>query len=209
VCRGRLYLSGLVRDLSCPEDGRLDMAGRRTRSRTVLQALLTRCVLLQTHVPSSSQTPSSSSPPLQRTHSPSPPPAIPSHLTPTKDKRRISFISYNDLLLSVPTTVTPLGDITSGNLSPEHLPGTVSPTVPTRSPVVSSSNLNSTAREVEHKPSWDAGLGARGLGLGEGEWQREGLGKGLEQRLEDLVREDSGHSPRGSTSTPPLSRERS
>ncbi|ORY20674.1 hypothetical protein BCR39DRAFT_555005 [Naematelia encephala] len=107
-------------------------------------------------------------------------PAIPSHLTPTKDKRRISFISYNDLLLSVPTTVTPLGDITSGNLSPEHLPGTISPN--TRSPVLPS------AGPADHKPR------PAGLGLGEGEWSREGLGKGLEQRLEDLVQTDSNGS---------------
>lgn len=82
----------------------------------------------------------------------------------------------------------------------------MSPTVPTRSPVVSSNNVNNQAREVEHKPSWDAAQGSRGLGLGEGEWQREGLGKGLEQRLEDLVREDSGHSPLASSSTPAVGR---
>ncbi|KAK1927988.1 hypothetical protein DB88DRAFT_60503 [Papiliotrema laurentii] len=148
--------------------------------------------------------------PVQPAHVPSPPPAIPSHLTPTKDKRRISFISYNDLLLSVPTTVTPLGEITSGALSPDHLPGTVSPTVPTRSPVIPSACHGSAqipnitgSKDAEHQATWEVGGGARpgGLGLGEGEWEREGLGKGLEQRLEDLVREDSARSPAGS---PPL-----
>jgi len=103
-----------------------------------------------------------------------PAPAIPSHLTPTKDKRRISFVSYNDLLLSVPTTVTSLNEITSGNLSPDHLPGTVSPTVPvTRSPALAAS------------ATIPASLSA--LAPVEGEWSREGLGRGLEQRLEGLI----------------------
>ena len=119
---------------------------------------------------------------------PSPPPALPSHLSPSKEKRRVSFVSYNDLLLSVPTSVTPLGDITSGNLSPDHLPGTISPNLSARNSVtlLSSSGLP----VVEHRPSWDAGASGRGpngLGLGEGEWERQGLGRGLEQRLEHLV----------------------
>ena len=118
-----------------------------------------------------------------------PTPSFQPHLTPSKDKRRISFISYNDLLLSVPTSVTPLEDITSGTLSPDHLPGTVSPQVTMgRSPVIPSSSsptaaLSPLPSSVEHRPSIP-----RGLGL-EGEWEREGLGKGLEQRLEDLVKD--------------------
>lgn len=106
---------------------------------------------------------------------------------------QISFISYNDLLLSIPTTVTPLGDITSGTMSPDHLPGTISPNMSTRSPVVPPPVLAGPASlsPVEHKSSssWDSGAAGRGsgLGLGEGEWERQGLGRGLEQRLEDLV----------------------
>ena len=110
------------------------------------------------------------------------PSAVPSHLTPSKDKRRISFISYNDLLLSVPTTVTHLGEITSGQLSPEHLPGTVSPNI-SRSPAPPSINpLSSTAGDSSSSVPQVDGDGGAG-----GEWSREGLGKGLEQRLEDLV----------------------
>ncbi|OCF33265.1 hypothetical protein I317_04803 [Kwoniella heveanensis CBS 569] len=152
----------------------------------------------------------------------SPPAAIPSHLSPNKSKHRISYLSYNDLLLSVPTQVTSLEDITSGNLSPDHLPGTVSPSMSTRSPVIGSpSNILPGGQGHTHSPSlaamsastpptlggavgapaaghtiqprasWDAGNagGGRlgGLGFGEGEWQREGLGKGLEQRLEEVA----------------------
>lgn len=105
------------------------------------------------------------------------PTAIPSHLNnTTKEKRRISFISYNDLLLSVPTTVTSLNEITSGNLSPDHLPGTISPNVTSRSPVIAAS-ASPVGSHTEHMSP---------LG-GHGEWSREGLGKGLEQRLEDLI----------------------
>jgi hypothetical protein len=142
----------------------------------------------------------SSVPPAMPGNATHPAPAVPSHLTSSKDKRRISFISYNDLLLSVPTTVTHLGEITSGQLSPEHLPGTVSPNIGTRSPVVppinptglgaAGSDSTSSIPQVEHKQSWDSTTASRaGLGFasGEGEWSREGLGTGLEQRLEDLV----------------------
>lgn len=115
---------------------------------------------------------------------PSAPTPLPSHLSPSKsqDKRRISFISYNDLLLSVPTTVTNLGEITSGNLSPDHLPGTVSPSVPSRSPAVSQSPVSLSTLAPPSVPS---------SSVPEAEWSREGLGRGLEQRLEDLVAQDN------------------
>ncbi|WVR05773.1 hypothetical protein IAU60_002798 [Kwoniella sp. DSM 27419] len=156
-----------------------------------------------------------------------PPAAIPSHLSPNKNKHRISYLSANDLLLSVPTQVTSLEDITSGHLSPDHLPGTVSPSMPTHSPVIGSpvrsvsgaasspavpgltgmsgsmpaqtpppSGLGAGPgqKALHPRSSWDANMSASsgqsrlgGLGLGEGEWQREGLGKGLEQRLEEVA----------------------
>ncbi|ORX34258.1 hypothetical protein BD324DRAFT_653526 [Kockovaella imperatae] len=151
--------------------------------------------------------------------------------TANKDKRRISYISYNDLLLSVPTTVTPLADITSGNLSPDHLPGTISPSVsalspglgasvsggiagaatvsPSQTPTPGTGNLGTLGSstgsihtgvhetgvlgESRMSGSWDAGTpGSRmGLGLGDGEWGRQGLGGGLEQRLEGYASEES------------------
>ncbi|WVQ97174.1 hypothetical protein IAU59_004284 [Kwoniella sp. CBS 9459] len=149
----------------------------------------------------------------------SPPAAIPPHLSPNKSKHRISYLSYNDLLLSVPTQVTSLEDITSGNLSPDHLPGTVSPSMSSRSPVIGSpsnilagqgqtqspalaaisaatpptlgGSVGPAGQTIHPRASWDAGSGSGGrlggLGFGEGEWQREGLGKGLEQRLEEVA----------------------
>jgi hypothetical protein len=112
------------------------------------------------------------------------PSALPPHLTPTKEKRRVSFISYNDLLLSVPTAVTSLDDITAGNHAPDHLPGTVSPSVPSRSPVMAASPSSIAG------PCVPDALRPLGGTMLEGEWSREGLGKGLEQRLEDLVFHD-------------------
>ncbi|KIR36930.1 hypothetical protein I352_00242 [Cryptococcus deuterogattii MMRL2647] len=149
---------------------------------------------------------------------PGPPSAVPPHMSPAKGKpphHRLSFISYNDILLSVPTQVTTFSEITSGNVSPDHLPGTVSPTLSTRSPIVPpplhgapaavipTPSLTIGSREgpaAEPKLNGDAGVNsaksALGLPEGEwehsdgpakGEWEREGLGKGLEQRLEDLA----------------------
>ncbi|WVQ62321.1 uncharacterized protein L199_000460 [Kwoniella botswanensis] len=143
------------------------------------------------------------------------PTSLPSHISPNKNKHRISYLSPNDLLLSLPTKVTSLEDITSGNLSPDHLPGTVSPSMSTRSPVMSPHNPLSgdlspvtaggigpgatpppqgpvQGRQVQPKSSFDNYSSGRpgalgGLGLGEGEWEREGLGKGLEQRLEEVA----------------------
>ncbi|WWC66480.1 uncharacterized protein I206_100382 [Kwoniella pini CBS 10737] len=132
------------------------------------------------------------------------PSSIPSHISPSKNRHRISYLSYNDLLSAVPTKVTSLEDITSGQLSPDHLPGTVSPSMSTRSPTISPHNPLSPGlvgeqspavgatpppKTLQPKSSFDAhrsgSLG--GLGLGEGEWGREGLGKGLEQRLEEVA----------------------
>lgn len=95
--------------------------------------------------------------------------------------------------------MTNLSEITSGQLSPDHLPGTISPNITSRSPVMSPPNplAGSTSGThpgpgLEHQASWDSQTSAKaGLGVGgselEGEWSREGLGQGLEQRLEGLV----------------------
>ncbi|WVO17822.1 hypothetical protein L204_105520 [Cryptococcus depauperatus] len=146
---------------------------------------------------------------------------IPAHLSPSKvvgksQHHRLSFVSYNDILLSIPTQVTSFGEITSGTVSPEHLPGTVSPSLSTRSPVISpptngdsplpgaspspvslgnsavlgQQSQQSALKKVGPKASWDGNI--RGsFGLGEAEWKKEGLGKGLEQRLEDYAQTEN------------------
>lgn len=119
--------------------------------------------------------------------------ALPSHLHPN-ETRRISFLSYNDLLTSAPTTVTNLSEITSGQLSPDHLPGTISPNMTSRSPIMSPPNPLVSAGGslpgpgLEHQSSWDSQTVPKAANPEmEGEWSREGLGQGLEQRLEGLV----------------------
>ncbi len=138
------------------------------------------------------------------------------------DKRRISFVSYNDLLQSVPTTISPLSEIANGHIEPDHLPGTVSP-VRAASPFASAASPFASAaspsprspgdhaRALGMKRGSEPNLGsfgsrvedgARGrLGAQQGEeapyererststFQREGLGKGLTERLEMLIAE--------------------
>lgn len=76
-------------------------------------------------------------------------------MTPTyshpREKRRISFVSYNDLVQSVPTTISPLSEIANGHIEPDHLPGTVSP-VRASSPYLDPSNSHH-------------GVNPRGLGM--------------------------------------------
>jgi hypothetical protein len=95
--------------------------------------------------------------------------------------------------------VTNLSEITSGQLSPDHLPGTISPNITSRSPVTSPPHATSGSTSgthpgpgLEHQSSWESQSGSKaGLGVSdselEGEFSREGLGQGLEQRLEGLV----------------------
>jgi hypothetical protein len=47
--------------------------------------------------------------------------------------------------------------------------------------------LGGAAESIIDTAMGGTGQSRAGLGFAEGEWQREGLGKGLEQRLEDLV----------------------
>jgi hypothetical protein len=136
-------------------------------------------------------------------------------MTPTsshsREKRRISFVSYNDLLQSVPTTISPLSEIANGHIEPDHLPGTVSPvragspfrvtSVPAQ-PVQLTSDPRAMGMKRGSEPN--LGLGVRGrtgsglaaddtsTGAGTRErststFQREGLGKGLTERLEMLI----------------------
>ncbi|KAJ6591337.1 hypothetical protein B0H10DRAFT_2091424 [Mycena sp. CBHHK59/15] len=93
--------------------------------------------------------------------------------------KRLSFLSYADLLSSTPTSTQPLSALTSPACSPSHIPG------------VAISDGAGSAYGGSGAPS----LRNFGFGPGEedrtmddvgGEWEREGLGKGLEERLEAL-----------------------
>ncbi|KAF8595114.1 hypothetical protein BDV93DRAFT_564715 [Ceratobasidium sp. AG-I] len=89
-------------------------------------------------------------------------------------QNRLSFMSYHDLLASTPLASVPLSAITSGQDAPGHIPG-----------VTGMHGHGSSASE--------GGLGAaegEGGDVG-GEFDREGLGRGLEERLEAVLNQES------------------
>lgn len=104
-----------------------------------------------------------------RSRSPSPSPNLPTN--------RLSFISYSDLLSSTPASTLPLASLTTSASSadpPPHIPALIAtPASPARSPATSLRGL------AVHRDSILDDLG--------GEWEREGLGTGLEERLEALI----------------------
>ncbi|EPQ51408.1 hypothetical protein GLOTRDRAFT_118045 [Gloeophyllum trabeum ATCC 11539] len=103
--------------------------------------------------------------------------------------KRLSFMSYSDLLSSTPASTLPLSSLTSSamvNDPPPHIP-TVSGFTQTQS------QAHSAASSIHHGVA--AGLAQMKEGPLDpilleddgGEWEREGLGKGLEERLEALM----------------------
>jgi hypothetical protein len=125
-------------------------------------------------------------------------PPSPVHLP----KKRLSFISYNDLLSSTPTTTQPLSSLTTGASAadpPPHIPSVSGLNIAS---AVYSSACTSPASRAPSLRGYS--LGAVGIGptgglthpgkrdsitmldnLG-GEWEREGMGKGLEERLDTV-----------------------
>ena len=108
--------------------------------------------------------------------------------SPQLAKKRLSFMSYSDLLSSTPAATQPLSSLTtcvSSTEPPPHIPG------------VSGLNIANAMQAPSHH------LGGGGIQGGlihvgkrdsiamldnvGGEWEREGLGRGLEERLEALV----------------------
>ncbi|KAL5634245.1 hypothetical protein ACGC1H_006162 [Rhizoctonia solani] len=103
------------------------------------------------------------------------PPATPPHPIPrprksnpqlNTDTNRLSFMSYHDLLASTPVATVPLSSIVSGGGEPGHLPGVI--------------GLHG------HRTS---GIFGDDVSETHGEFDREGLGRGLEERLEGVLRE--------------------
>ena len=94
--------------------------------------------------------------------------------SPTHASKRLSFMSYSDLLASTPTSMVPLSSFTTCASSepPPHIPG-----------VTGFSNSHSNAGSI-HGRDRDSIALLDDIG---GEWEREGLGRGLEERLEALM----------------------
>ncbi|KAI0826964.1 hypothetical protein BC628DRAFT_1409813 [Trametes gibbosa] len=113
---------------------------------------------------------------------PAPFPSLPP--SPKAASKRLSFISYADLLSSTPATTLTLSSLTSSAMvtePPPHIPSVVG--LPQAHYAASSSGGS-----IHGPPTFllerDGAAGvADDVG---GEWEREGLGKGLEERLEGL-----------------------
>jgi hypothetical protein len=140
--------------------------------------------------------------PLNLSHPPSPI-ISPLLLSPGGDKR-LSFMSYTDLLASTPASLQPLSSFTTSASSaepPPHIPsvsGITQASAQAQAQLHSHSPLHSSGRSLMYA----AGV-IEGRGVGDtdsiddagGEWEREGLGSGLEERLEALLGLGSPGSP--------------
>ncbi|KAH7087289.1 hypothetical protein BKA62DRAFT_762281 [Auriculariales sp. MPI-PUGE-AT-0066] len=140
----------------------------------------------------------SSSPPHQHSLQPSTSTSVPSvglnlnlgDVATGPQTHRLSFVSYNDLLLSSPVSAVPLSTLTQPTSSepPPHLASIgAGPRSGTHSP------SRSRPRSIVMNNRTSVLLGAGGAdapGVEGGEWEREGLGRGLEERLEELLRRE-------------------
>jgi len=106
-----------------------------------------------------------------------------------QNNKRLSFISYNDLLLSTPLSSFPLSSVTNPH---SNAPATEPP-----HQVVASSRASLVG--VAPPGVSDISPGEKGIHNpipirpthshdAAGEWVREGLGKGLEERLEAVLK---------------------
>ncbi|KZT54859.1 hypothetical protein CALCODRAFT_519077 [Calocera cornea HHB12733] len=112
----------------------------------------------------------------------SPTPHLPSTLSPAAPtprvpsasahpSKRLSFLTYSDLLHSSPVTSLPLSQVTSPQQPPPHL-----------SYLASAPGPGSAGRSREQSAYGDEG----------GEWEREKLGRGLDERLEEVLKGREG-----------------
>ncbi|EJT99566.1 hypothetical protein DACRYDRAFT_117779 [Dacryopinax primogenitus] len=104
----------------------------------------------------------------------SPPSTLPTARTPahSSPSKRLSFVSYSDLLLSAPLTSVPLSQVTSPSSPPPH--------------------LSALAAASPQERGWSREQSA--YGDEGGEWERVGMGKGLEERLEEVLKRGEGVS---------------
>ncbi|KAI0338392.1 hypothetical protein BDW22DRAFT_1409577 [Trametopsis cervina] len=116
--------------------------------------------------------------------------------SPNGPSKRLSFISYTDLLTSAPASTMPLSSLTlsaQANEPPPHLPSVIGiPQAQAQGQASSAASIHSSvsaaAWVTERDPTADL-VSDQG-----GEWGREGLGRGLEERLEALMSLEA-HAP--------------
>ncbi|KAF8625531.1 hypothetical protein AX15_005335 [Amanita polypyramis BW_CC] len=120
---------------------------------------------------------------FSQTSSTSHPPS-PTHVA----TKRLSFMSYSDLLSSTPTSTQSLSMLTTSASSidpPPHLPSlTQGHHNPTASAAGSIKGFPISGHAARHGKRQDGLMLFDDVG---GEWEREGFGKGLEERLDALV----------------------
>ncbi|KAI0048414.1 hypothetical protein FA95DRAFT_1558063 [Auriscalpium vulgare] len=107
----------------------------------------------------------------------------PSPRVPTK---RLSFMSYTDLLSSTPSSTLPLSMLTTSATTadpPPHIPSVLGLPQGSGGASAGASPRNSFYGERDVREGRE-GLLVDDVG---GEWEREGLGQGLEERLESLM----------------------
>ena len=106
--------------------------------------------------------------------------------SPTPNQKRLSFISYTDLLASTPAATVPLSSFTNCSAAdpPPHIPRVSGIATQYGGPRERGGDRD---RDRERRVSGgdrDSVMLLEDLG---GEWAREGLGTGLEERLEALM----------------------
>ncbi|KAI6039109.1 hypothetical protein EDC04DRAFT_2895670 [Pisolithus marmoratus] len=114
--------------------------------------------------------------------------------SPTPPQKRLSFISYTDLLASTPAATIPLSSFTNCSVAepPPHIPRVsgytgyagctgVGLSGPDRDVMTREGGRAGSDRSAGER---DSVMMLEDLG---GEWAREGLGRGLEERLETLM----------------------
>ena len=111
--------------------------------------------------------------------------------SPKLNKKRLSFMSYSDLLSSTPASTQPLSSLTTSASStepPPHIPGVSGLNIANAlSNHVGSGSIHGSPLVVgslSHVGKRDSIAMLDNVG---GEWEREGHGRGLEERLEALV----------------------
>ncbi|KAH9937931.1 hypothetical protein B0H21DRAFT_54327 [Amylocystis lapponica] len=100
--------------------------------------------------------------------------------SPKNAAKRLSFLSYMDLLSSIPASTLPLSSLTSSaqvSEPPPHLPSVIGFPQAQYAASSSAGSIHGFSSVVDR----DAMVDDVG-----GEWEREGLGRGLEERLEAL-----------------------
>ncbi|KIM77234.1 hypothetical protein PILCRDRAFT_12223 [Piloderma croceum F 1598] len=162
---------------------------------------------LEHHPPTSFSLPWSNPQPLTNTHFSHPPSPTTTTTTttipPVNASKRISFISYTDLLASTPTSFHLLSSLTtaaSTSEPPPHIPIVSGLITQTQTQTQHTSQHHGhyyTPPSLSHSPRRGGSGSLVGGGVGErdsgifddlgGEWEKEGMGGGLEERLEALL----------------------